>query len=110
MAEKYRYFLTSNIVLIQLAVQLTMEALGADGDTGDDGDAVMTIPMMQNRGLPHWTPRFRNRGNQEEARFVDKDEVGRQPCGVFFTRGKTERFHFAISSSSRSMARRFGFW
>jgi hypothetical protein len=36
--------------------------------------------------------------------------MGCQPCGVFFTRGQTDRFHSAMVASSRSMARRSGFW
>jgi hypothetical protein len=36
--------------------------------------------------------------------------VGRQPCGVFFTRGQLDRFHSAMASSLRSRARRSGFW
>jgi hypothetical protein len=36
--------------------------------------------------------------------------VGRQPCGVFFTRGQTVRFHSAMAVSLRSTARRSGFW
>jgi hypothetical protein len=36
--------------------------------------------------------------------------VGCQPCGVFFTRGQTDRFHSAMAASLRSRARRSGFW
>jgi hypothetical protein len=36
--------------------------------------------------------------------------VGAQPCGVFFTRGHWRRCQRAIASSSRSSARRSGFW
>lgn len=110
MAEEYHHFLSLDVVLIQLAVQRTMEAFRADGDSGDGGDTIMTIPMMNNRGLAYRAPRLTNRRDQEEARFVNKDEVGRQPCGVFFTRGQTDRFHFAMAASLRSTARRSGFW
>jgi hypothetical protein len=36
--------------------------------------------------------------------------MGCQPCGVFFTRGQTDRFHVVTAASSRSTARRSGFW
>jgi hypothetical protein len=36
--------------------------------------------------------------------------VGCQPSGVFFTLGQTDRFHSAMAASSRSTARRSGFW
>jgi hypothetical protein len=87
MAEEYCHFFGLDIVLIQLAVQRTMEALRADGDARDGGDTVMTIAMTQDRRLSHRAPRLTDRRDQEEARFIDKDEVGCQPCGVFFLHG-----------------------
>src|SRR4030042_7187993 len=87
-----------------------MKTFWTNGDAGDGGDPVMAITMMQNRGLAYRAPRFKNRRDQEEARFVDKDEVGCQPCGVFFTRGQTDFFHFSMAASSLSIARRSGFW
>ena len=109
-AEEHRHFFALDIVLIQLAVQRTMKALRADGDARDGRDAVVTVPMTHDRRLPHRTPRLPDRRDQEEARFVDEDEMGCQPCGVFFTRGQTDRFHSAMAVSFRSMARRSGFW
>ena len=110
MAEKYRYFLALNIVLVELAVQGTMEAFRTDGNTRNSRDPIMGIPMEHDRCLSHRAPGFVDRGNQEESRFVDEDEMGCQPCGVFFTRGQTDRFHASIAASSRSTARRSGFW
>src|SRR4030065_1039956 len=110
MAEECGHFFVLNVVFIELAVERTMKTFRADGDASDGRDAVVTIPMMQNRRLPHRAPGFADRRDQEEARFVDKDEMGCQPCGVFFTRGQTDRFHSAMAGSSRSRARRSGFW
>src|SRR5512139_1100690 len=110
MAEKYRHFLTLNIVLVELAVQGTMEAFRADGDPRDRRDPIMAIPVVENRSLSDRTPGLTNGRDQEEARFVDKDEMGCQPCGVFFTRGQTDRFHSAMAASLRSTALRSGFW
>jgi len=110
LAEERRHFFPLDIVLIKLAVQCTTEAFRTDGNTGDSRDPVMTISMKYDRGLSHRTPGLADRRDQEEARFVDKDEMGCQPCGVFFTRGQTDRFHFSMAASSRSTARRSGFW
>jgi len=110
MAEKRRHFFALNIVLVELAVQCTMEAFRTDGDTRDGRDPVMAIPMKQDRCLSHRTPGLTDRRDQEEARFVDKDEMGCQPCGVFFTRGQIDRFHSVMATPSRSTARRPGFW
>ena len=109
-SEKYHHFFALDVVFIQSAVQRTMKAFCADGDTGDGRNAIVTITMVKDRCLPHRAPCFANRGNQEESRFVNKDEVGRQPCGVFFTRGQADRFHSVMASSFRSRARRSGFW
>lgn len=110
MAEEDGHFFTVDIVLIQVAVQRTMATFRADGDTRNGRDPVVPIPMMNNRRLSDRAPRFAHRRNQEEARFVNKDKVGCQPCGVFFTRGQTDRVHSAMAVSLRSMARRSGFW
>jgi len=109
-AQERCHFFALDIVLIELAVQCTMEAFWTDSDTRDGRDPLMTIPMNQNRCLSHRTPGLTDRGDQEEARFVDKDEMGCQPCGVFFTRGQTDCFHSAMAASSRSTALRSGFW
>jgi hypothetical protein len=106
--EEGRDLVALDIVLIELAVQRTPKALGADGDARDGRDAVVRVPVAHDRRLPHWPPRLADRGDQEEARFVDEDEVGPQPRGVFFTRGQTDCFQAAMAASLRSRARRSG--
>jgi len=110
LAQEDGHLFALNVVLVEQAVQRAMEAPGADGDTGDRGDSVVAIPMMHDGGLSDRTPRLAHGRDQEEAGFVDKDDVGRQPCGVFFTAGQTDRFQSAIAPSLRSTARRSGFW
>ncbi len=107
-AEEERNLVALDIVLVELAVQRTAAAPGADGDTRDGGDAVVHVPVADDRGLAHRAPRLPDGGDQEEARFVDEDEVGAQPHDVFFTRGQTERFHAVMPASSGSTARRSG--
>jgi hypothetical protein len=108
--EEGRDFAALDIVLIEVTVQRAMAALRADGDTRDGRDAVVRIPVPHDRRLAHWAPRLPDRGDQEEARFVGEDEMGAQPRGVFFTRGQPSRFQRAMAASSRSTARRSGFW
>jgi hypothetical protein len=110
MAEKHRHFFALDVIFVQLAVQRATEAFRADRDAGYGRNAFVTMPMVQYRCLSYRAPCFANRGNQEEARFVNEDEVGCQPCGVFFTRGQSDRFHSVMAASFRSTARRSGFW
>ena len=110
LAEEGRDLVALDVVLVQLAVQRTMEALGADSDARDGRDAVVRVPVPHDGRLADRAPRLPDRRDQEEARFVDEDEMGAQPCGVFFTRGQTVRFHSSMAASSRSTARRSGFW
>jgi hypothetical protein len=109
-AEEGRDFAALDVVLIEVTVQRAVAALRADGDARNGRDALVRIPMAEDRGLTHRAPRLPDRGDQEEARFVDEDEMGRQPGGVFFTRGQSARFHSAMAGSLRSTARRSGFW
>jgi hypothetical protein len=108
--EEGRDFTALDIVRVEVTVQRAMAALRADGDPRDGGDAVVRIPVPHDRRLAHRTPGPPDRGDQEEARFVDEDKVGAQPRGVFFTRGQPSRFQRAMATSSRSTARRSGFW
>jgi len=107
--QKQGSFLGLNVVLVQLTVQSAMKPLRTDGDAGDCGDAVVTIAMAHDRRLTDRAPCLPNGRNQEETAFVGEDDVGCQPCGVFFTAGQTVRFHCSMSASFRSSARRSGF-
>ena len=108
--EKCRDFLPLNVVFVEMAVERTMKAAGADGDSRNGREPIVAIAMRHDRRLPHWAPGLLDRRNQQEAAFVEKDEVGRQPRGVFFTRGQTVCFQDSMPASSCSMARRSGFW
>lgn len=46
----------------------------------------------------------------QQAGLVDEDQPGSQARGVFFTRGQSLLTHCLIAVSSRSTARRVGFW
>lgn len=109
-AEEDRHFVALDAVFVQLAVEGAVAALRADGDARDGRDAIVRIPVPHDRRLAHRAPGLPHRGDQEEARFVDEDEMGAQPRGVFLTRGHSSRRQRAMPASSRSTARRSGFW
>lgn len=109
-AEKIAYLVVADVLRMALEVQADALAAGSDGDSRDHRDAIMPVAMMNEGRLPARRPGLSNRGDQEEARLVDENDVGTQPRSVFFTRGQFLRFHRSIFSSSRSKARRSGFW
>jgi len=94
----------------QLTVQSQAASLRTDGNSGDRRDPVMAVDMAVKGRLAARAPGLAHRGDQQKARFVEEEQVGPQPRGVFFRRGHKVRFHRAMASSSRSMARRSGFW
>lgn len=98
--------------VVEVEVEVKAEPLpdGAHRDAGDRRDLVAAVAVAMDRGLAARSPRLQNVGDQEEARFVREDEVGAQPRGFFFTRGHRVRFQRSIAASSRSTARRSGFW
>jgi len=95
---------------VALEVQADAPTPGSKGDARDHGDAIMPVAMMNEGRLTARSPGLAHRGDQEEARLVDEDDVGTQPRSVFFTRGQFLRFQRSMTSSFRSSARRSGFW
>jgi len=94
---------------VELVVEAHVLAPRTDRHAGDDGDLVVPLPEAQKRRLPPRRPGLADTGDQQEARFVEEDEVGTQPRSVFFTRGHSRRFQWAMRASSRSSARVSGF-
>lgn len=84
-------------------------AEGAQRDARDHGELIPAVEVVQDRGLPPRGPRALDRRDEQKARFVNENQVGPQPRGVFFTRGQRYRFQRSTASSSRSTARRSGF-
>ena len=109
MAQEQGGLFGLNIILKQLAVEGAMKAPRADRDARDCGDTVVAIAVTQNRCLTDRAPGLPDGWDQEKSAFIDEDDMGRQPCGVFFTAGQTVRFHCSMSASFRSSARRSGF-
>lgn len=109
-AKKHGDLVAADVDGVEMAVQAQTMSLGADRNARDRRNSVMAMPMAKQRRLTARAPRFPHGRNQQKSGFVRENDVGTQPCGVFFTRGHTVRFHWAIRVSSRSMARRSGFW
>jgi len=98
------------IIRQQYEVKTTPFSFRADRDGADGRYPVAPVPASEGGSLSPGRKRPPNRGPQHKARFVLEDE-GRAPLfGVFFMRGNSSLFHLLISASSRSRARRSGFW
>lgn len=100
----------SDVLRVQLEVEVEALAARRHRDSRDDGDPVASIDVVHRGCLAHGSPGGGDRGSQLEARFVGEDEVGTQPCGVFFTRGHSSRMKRRISVLLRSSACFCGFW
>ncbi len=110
MPKKFADLVVSDVVRIAPEVQADAPTSGSNGDARNHGDAIMPVAMMIDGRLTARSPGLSHRGNQEKARLVDENDVGTQPRSVFFTRGQFLRFQRSMTSSSRSSARRSGFW
>ena len=97
-----------DIVQAELIVQPQSLTPRANGNRRDDRDAIVTIAMAVDWGMPPRRPGTKKIWNHEEPRFVEEDEVGTQPCSVFFTCGQRFFFQCSIAVSLRSTARRSG--
>jgi len=99
-----------DVLQVELEVKVQALTLGTDRDARDGRDPVAPIEVVNCRRLAHGGPGPGNGGSQLKARFVDKDEVGAQPRGVFFTLGHSCRTKRRISAPLRSSAFFCGFW
>lgn len=84
--------------------------LRPDREPADDRDPGVVVEVADDPHLTDGCLSAPDGGDQHEARLVDKDNVGTQPHSVLFARGQSLRFQCSIRSSSRSRARRSGFW
>lgn len=110
MAEEEADLLLPDIAKPKLVVEAEMLSLGTDRDSRDHGDSVAPIAVAQDRSVATRSPGLDHVGDQQEAGFVGEDEVGAQPRGFFFIRGQSFCFQRSMACSSRSAARRSGFW
>lgn len=108
-AKEHANLIGPNVVEVKLVEEAQVLALGADGDSRDDGDFVTAVTVPVHRSPAARRPGFDYIRDQQESGFVGKDDVGTQPRSVFFTRGQSFCFQRSIASSSRSTARFSGF-
>lgn len=91
--------------------QLDAVSVGRDGQGGDDGNFPRGVgPLPEPGCLAAGSPGPSDQRHHQEAAFVEKDESGAYPCGVFFTRGQSALTQRWMAASSRSTARRCGLW
>ncbi len=99
-----------DVLHVELEVEVEPLPLGRNRDARDRRDPVAPIEVMDRWSPANRRPGPDNSGCQLEARFIDKDEVGTQPLGVFFTLGHSRRTKRRISAWLRSRAFFCGFW
>jgi len=109
-AQKGAYFRAADVHPMQLIVEGDPMAFGTYRQGGDQRQLAVPIAVSSDRRLAARRPCAPNGSDQQEARFVNEDEVGPQVQSPFFMRGHSSRFHCSIRSSLRSKARRSGFW
>ena len=100
----------ADVVAMATEVKSYPPAHRTDRESRDDRETIVPVAMVDPRSLSPWCPRPPKRWNQEEPRLVDEDQVRLPARCVFFTCGQRVRFHRSMRSSSRSSARRSGFW
>lgn len=84
---------------------------GGDGECRDHRDALMGASALIKDGrLSHGRPSATDEWGHEKPALVQENKGCLQPPGVFFTRGHWDRTHPWLAASSRSRARRSGFW
>lgn len=111
MTQKCSYLNVVEIGIHQTAeIKADAVSLGADRKCRDNRNLLPFLVVTMD-----WRPAFEcpsaaDRGDQEESGLVEEDEVSTQDLGVFFIRGHSFCFQRLICSSSRSRARRSGFW
>jgi len=78
---------------------------------GDNGNFPKVVrPLPEARCLTAGSPSSPHKWNHQEPAFIEKNKGGAYARGVFFTRGQSALIQDRMASSSRSTARRCGFW
>ena len=84
---------------VETKVQPEMLPRWGHGDTGDDGDAIPSIAVFEQRGLSDRRPGLADVRDEEEAAFVEEDEMGPKSLGCFLSAAAR------VSSSARWRSR-----
>jgi hypothetical protein len=96
---------------MQAKVQRDPIAIWQDAQRGDGRDFVLgATALAQHRRVSAHAPGAAHQGRHEHPGFVEENDARPQARGVFFTRGQSCSIQARMRSSSRSTARRVGFW
>lgn len=93
-----------------MQIEADPAALGTDGNGRNRRDLVALVAVPDDRRLAPGRPRPPDVGDQQEPAFVGTRQVGLQALRVFFILVQRYRFQRSMAASSRSIARRSGFW
>ena len=74
---------TGDVLRVELDVHAQPRSAGRNRESGDGGNAVPAIAVIEKRRFTSGGPRASNGGNQKEPAFVYKSEVGAQPTSFF---------------------------
>lgn len=110
MANERADFCLLDVLTVESVIEPGPLAPVTDRDSRDDGNAIVALMVTVDRSLSARCPRLADRRDEQESGFIYEDDVGPQPRRVFFMRGQSLRFHSSMRASSRSRARRSGFW
>src|SRR5882672_1090879 len=102
--EKLHDLLLFDAALVQ------SEQIVQAGQARDDRDVIPVEVELDDRGLAPLRPGAHPGGPFADAGLVDEDDQAAFALGFFLSRGQVRRFQWRTASSSRSMARRSGFW
>jgi hypothetical protein len=92
-------------------VQREPIACGCDAKGGDRRHLLVAAPaLVQQWSVPAQAPGAAHQRGHEHAGFVEENDRRSQARGVFFTRGQSCSIQARMRCSSRSRARRVGFW
>jgi len=96
---------------MQPKVQRDPIAIWQDAQRGDGRDLVLgATALAQYWRVSAHAPGAAYQRRHEHPGFVEENDARPQACGVFFTRGQSCSIQARMRSSSRSTARRVGFW
>jgi hypothetical protein len=98
-------------VWMQPKIQSDPVSCWQDAQRGDGGHFLMAAAALPQYGsLATHAPGAPHHRRHEHPRFVEEDDRCLQARGVFFTRGQSCSIQARMRCSSRSTARRVGFW
>ena len=96
---------------MQAKVQRDPIAIWQDAQRGDGRDLCWgASALAQHRRVSAHAPGAAHQRRHEHPGFVEENDARPQARGVFFTRGQSCSIQARMRSSSRSTARRVGFW